>query len=209
MNNLFGGIAMQVAVLAVADATLRKRALSSTAREPVILLQGVLLIFVLVIAIGRMVVGEPAGWPIGPWSAAVLCAALISFYLMRRYEGHAAWRPVTEEGRLEELEGDGGGGAGDPEEDSREPSADRRDLRRSLGTLIGFAALAALAILVSGVLLARIGEVIVARTGLDSSFVGAALLAASTSLCGAWRTWEPTRSRSSRSISWGCTPCTG
>lgn len=180
VNNLFGGIAMQVAVLAVADATLRKGSLSSTAREPVILLQGVLLMLVLTIAIAGMVLGEPVEWPIGPWAAAVLGTVLISFYLMRRYEGHAAWLPVTEEGGLEEVERkDAITGR---EDGTAEPVDSSGDRRHSLIKLVGLSTLSALEILIAGVLLVRTGEVVASRTGLGSSFVGATLLAAATSL---------------------------
>ena len=180
VNNLFGGVAMQVAILALADAALRRTPISAGAREPVVLLQGVLLIWVLGIAMAGMIIGEPAGWPVGPWTLGVLVTGITAFYLMRRYEGHAAWRPVTEEGVLEEEERRQGRrptGDGSPEPED----GDDGD-RRSLAGLVTLSALSALAILVAGLLLTRTGEALAEQTGLGSSFVGVALLAASTSL---------------------------
>ena len=181
VNNIFGGVAMQVAVLAVADATLRTGAISAAARAPIILVQGVLLIGVLVLAMAGMIVGEPTDLPVGAWSTAVFLAAVGAFYVMRRHEGHAAWKPVTEEGRLEEVAKDrkspekAEARAGNPEDD---PAGRRRSLR----ALIGLCAVSAVVILAAGFALTRSGEALATRTGLGSSFVGAALVAASTSL---------------------------
>lgn len=186
VNNIYGGVAMQVAVLALADAAIREESLSSVARKPVILLEGILLIFVLALSTAGMIIGEPAGWPVGPWAASTLLAALGAFYVIRRYEGHPAWQPVTEEGRLEEAGGrrerdHAREGAAPDDEGTPEPE-EPDDPRRSLATLIALSALAGLAILAAGVVLTRTGETLATRTGLGSSFVGAALIAASTSM---------------------------
>lgn len=174
VSNLFGGVAMQVAILAVADVATRPGAISSEARNATVLLQGALLIVVLAIAMAGIIVGEPGGWPVGAWSAGTLVLTLLSFWLMRRYEGESAWRPVNPEGRLEERGGEARADA------AAEPP--ERSHRRSMRALIGLSGAAALAILVAGVVLARTGEGLAEKTGLGSNFVGAAFLAASTSL---------------------------
>lgn len=181
VNNIFGGVAMQVAVLGMADAALRSGPLSAVARKPVILLEGVLLILVLGISMAGIIVGEPAGWPVGAWAGGVLLTALVAFYVIRQYEGHGAWRPVTREGRLEEAERRTSAGEGRREDGTEEPE-ETGDPRRSLAALIGLSAIAAIAILAAGLVLTRTGEALATRTGLGSSFVGAALIAASTSM---------------------------
>lgn len=179
VNNIFGGIAMQVAILAVADAVVRTGPLSASLREPVIMLQGVLLILIVALAMAGMIVGEPETLPVGPWAIAVGIAALASFYVMKRSEGHAAWQPVTREGRLERSEV-GTAHSVSPEEE--EHPGDGAAARRSLEAMIGLSAFAGLVILAAGVVLTQSGEALATRTGLGSSFVGAALVATSTSL---------------------------
>lgn len=180
VNNIFGGIAMQVTVLAVADITVRTGPLSSSPRKPVILLQGVFLILVLALAMAGMIVGEPQALPVGPWAMAVGIAALATFLVMKRSEGHVAWQPVTREGRLEQAE-EGPIPSVSPV-DEPDPSDGAAETHRSLNAMIALSAFAGVVILAAGVALTRSGEALASRTGLGSSFVGATFVAASTSM---------------------------
>lgn len=175
VNNLLGGVGMQVVILAAADLALGRAPLSSAATHPVILLQGVLLIGILALVIGAIVAGDPGAGPLGLWTIGILAATVLSFWIIRRNETRPTWRPVTEEGRKERDE------AGAPRaEPERAPGADRP--ARSLSALLVRAALAGFAILAAGVTLTGAGEALATRTGLGSSFFGAVFLAISTSL---------------------------
>lgn len=168
VNNLFGGIVMQTAVLAIADLLLGKGPLSYFTPRPEVLLQGVLLIAVLSLVLVGIVAGEAVVvGGVGGWTALAFCAYLGSVWLVGRFEGDENWRPVDLPDALTE--------AADTAPKTRVEGFHLRKI------VIGLV-LVSLAILASGVLLVATGEQIAHRTGLGSSFVGATLLAATTSL---------------------------
>lgn len=164
VNNLLGGVAMQVAVLAIADAAIGRDALSSVVARPVVLLQGTLNILLLgMIAMG-ITSGDVAVAGIGVWSGAILLAYLSAITLLARSHASTAWqaRELAEAGERTRPK--------TPEE------------RRSTGRIALYTALAGAAILGAGFLLARAGEALADQTGLGASFVGAVLVAIATSL---------------------------
>jgi cation:H+ antiporter len=171
VNNVFGGVAMQVAILAVADLAIAGRALSSLSARPTVLLQGVLVCALLAITAAGILVGEPPGLPVGPWSAGVLVAAIGAFYLMHSTQSDAHWE--AQGGALSRCDPDRGDGAEDSMESVRELSSGRLAFRM---------AGVSLAVLVAGFVVARTGDAIAAQTGLGSGLVGYVLIAISTSL---------------------------
>jgi cation:H+ antiporter len=58
VNNLLGGIAMQVAILAVADVAIGRAALTAVVPNPIMLLQGALSILLLSIVVSGIIVGD-------------------------------------------------------------------------------------------------------------------------------------------------------
>ena len=164
VNNLLGGVAMQVAVLAIADAAIGRDALSSVVARPVVLLQGTLNILLLgMIAMG-IASGDVAVAGIGAWSGAILLAYIGAITLLARSRASTAWQArqlAQSEARTRSKT---------PEE------------RRSTGRIALYTALAGAAILVGGFLVARTGEALAEQTGLGASFVGAVLVAIATSL---------------------------
>ena len=76
VNNIFGGIAMQVTILAMADA-LGRGALTGRNRHPGVLLEGTLLILVLNTAAVGIAVGDTAGLGVGLWTAGVLASLAV------------------------------------------------------------------------------------------------------------------------------------
>lgn len=163
-NNLFGGIVLQTTLLALADLSFRRGALTYIAPSPHLLLQGVGLALLLNFALVALIIGERVVLSgIGLWT--VLLAA-----------GYAAF--VYNVRRTDEADVSSG------EEPEVPPSADRPRAPETLslpGILVRFA-LASLAILVAGWVVVRVSDTLAVQTGLGSSFVGAVFVALSTSL---------------------------
>lgn len=91
VNNLLGGVAMQVAILAVADATVSREALTSVVADPVVLVQGALDILLLAVVASVILVGEMSllGAGAGTWSILVLSIA--SFWIVTTSQGRHRW----------------------------------------------------------------------------------------------------------------------
>lgn len=175
VNNLLGGVAMQVAVLAVADAVYGKGAISAILARPVLLLQGILDILLLALIAGGVVVGDVGILGVGLWTAAVFVFFLLGLWMVKAYGDDPRWVPrsALEEEGVDPLAA---------EVEQRQ----RRDARREQGRPLSHAVLrtggAGVVILVGGYLLSRTGEALAEQTGLGTSFVGAVLVAISTSL---------------------------
>ena len=170
VNNVFGGIAMQVAILVIADAFYGRRALSAGARESSVLIEGVLLVLVLTVAATAISIGDRPLFGIGVWSAVVFVLVVGSLYLVKRYEAEPEWH-ATE-------------AAVPPDEQRAERGRRQREQMRSLsnGRLTLKILLAAAGVLASGFSVAKAGEQIAEQTGIGGSFVGAALMPLATSL---------------------------
>lgn len=167
LNNLLGSIAMQVAILALADAMLGKDALTVVAGTSVVLLQvtmNVLLLVLLALAIGDRPFLGAGAWTWGLAAAYALAIWTLShaqdrqLWVAKRNLGHAIARPQAA---------------------PREDGPAERHGKAGLGVRL---ALAGAVILVAGFLLTRSGEALAQQTGLGSSFAGAVLIAVSTSL---------------------------
>lgn len=163
VNNILGGVAMQVAVLAAVDAVMSRRSLTARVTERTLLLQGSLGMILLAGIAVAVLVGDLLVLGVGLWSAGWLAATLAGVYVIHRSEGRRSWVVPDEV---------------TPPRESREAKADERSDR---GLWLGIAA-TAVAILVAGVVLARGGSAIAEQTGLGSSFVGAVLVSTATSL---------------------------
>jgi cation:H+ antiporter len=166
VNNIFGGIALQVAVLALADWIVRGRALSSRVGDDTVLLQAGLLVMVLALATAGVILPDPLVLGVGVWAVGVFAAAVVAFFLIHQHATPGRWLPRRE---------------GDPQH-SHEGVAGREGERLSGAALTLRLSLAALAILTAGYVLATTGDVLAERTGLGAAFMGAVLVAVATSL---------------------------
>lgn len=164
VNNILGGVAMQVAILAVADVVFGRAALTSVVPDPVVILQGALNLVLLSIVPIAILVGDVPVLGVGAWSWGILALTLVSFRMLARAEGRCPWQPGNLPVGMNQQ----------PEETSVQ--------RDPLRLVLAKTAAAAAVILVAGYLISRSAEVIAEETGLGSSFVGAALVAISTSL---------------------------
>ncbi|MDJ0388496.1 sodium:calcium antiporter [Roseomonas sp. E05] len=163
VNNLLGGVALQVVIIAIGDAALRRGAISAAIAKPTVLLQGTFCCLLLCGVAAAVTVGDVAlVGNLGAWSTGILLTAVLMLAMVSRYKGQGAWRPY-------------------PEPEAKE-QRDARGETRSLPATIGLTTLVAAVIVVAGFLLARTGEALAAQTGLGSSLMGAVLVGLATSL---------------------------
>ncbi|MGI9405181.1 MAG: sodium:calcium antiporter [Hyphomicrobiaceae bacterium] len=168
LNNMFGGVALQTAVLVVADIVAKGAPLTYFPRRPTPMLTAASLVLLLSLLLAVIVLGERELLPgigFGPVLLAVAYGSVI-YQLRMRERGEMPWMPVT----VPEFS---------PDRTqtwvSSYPEID------NTGLVIRFAGMS-IAILGLGLALVATGEQIAHETGLGSSFVGATLLAGSTSL---------------------------
>jgi cation:H+ antiporter len=165
LNNLFGGIALQTAILAMADFWARGP-ITNYPRKANHALEATLLVLLLSVALIITNLGETfvvAGVGVGSMAIAVIYCGVI--WLLRRYNDSSDWVPVD---------------LPDPDPlafPAPTGLSDTADV-----SLILQAVVACVAILVFGILLVIFAERIADQSGLGAGFVGATLLAAATSL---------------------------
>lgn len=172
IHNLFGGVAFQVVVLAIADAASRRGPLTGFASSFGLLVQGVGLVFLLGVAMGSLVLAGAAQFPVtvGPvtlgLNPVVLLLPLAYFgvaWVTRQAEAHPQWRPVHDP----------------PEKDA--PDEDETPGGSGASLALAFTGFALL-VLAGGWLAASAADVVAQQSGLSSGFIGATLLAAASSL---------------------------
>ncbi len=168
LNNMFGGIALQTAILAIADATAVHYAITYYPRKTTPILEGTLLILILGVLHAIILIGDmPFVAHVGV--ASILLAGLYfwAILLLRRTDRDTGWRPV-------EIP---------PIPEGTRAVGVRLSMHNlsNRGLYLRFGA-ASLAILMFGTALVFAAEGIADKTGLGSSFIGATLLAGSTSL---------------------------
>lgn len=167
VNNLTGSIAMQVAILALIDFYIGRRALTSVLPDPNLILLGGLNILLLTIVASGAVVGDVGFAGLGAWSSACIVGYAASIWILAQSRGRKPWLPARS-GRVAEPPSEEGG-----DEDGE---------AGSLKSLLLKTGVAAAIILVAGYVLSRTASAIAEQTGLGQSFVGFVLLATSTSL---------------------------
>lgn len=169
VNNLFGSIALQVALLAVVDFFIGRRALTAVVPEPTILLEGSLNIILISAAAAAMIVGDVGFLGIGLWAWGSLLAYIACVWVLSKAEGRRPWL-VARDGRV------------DRELMEEEAESGGEDHDTALAILIAKTVAVAAVILAAGFVLAGSGDAIAEQTGLGASFVGFVLVAFATSL---------------------------
>jgi cation:H+ antiporter len=168
LGNMFGGITMQTAILAVADASFVAVALTSYPRSPASALEATLLIVLLALLLGLHAVGEfslPFGVGLGTLFLGLAYVGIIA--ILREYGKNDIWVPVEVPETEVPLIGD---------------VVPRALDRTVFSTLVWSFILLSLVILVCGLALTASAAALAQQTGLSSSFVGVTLLASATSL---------------------------
>jgi cation:H+ antiporter len=174
VNNLFGSIALQITLLAIVDAAIGRRALTSILPDASVLIQGILNVLLLAIAGAGIISGDIELAGVGLWVWLCLAGYVGSILLLAHSPTVRAWRPrpsdpprnSSDKNRPAGTAGHGSQGI------AVEP------LRHTIARTSGLAVV----ILVAGYALSMTGDAIAEQTGIGSSFIGFALLAASTSL---------------------------
>lgn len=165
LNNLFGGIALQTAILAMADYW-AKGALTNYPRKANHALEATLLVFLLSIALIITSLGETfVLWNVGFGSVLIAAVYAGAIWLLRWYETESDWVPV-------DL----------PNLDALPFPAPSGLAQTTNAGVIRQTVAACLAILIFGILLVLFAERIADQSGLGSGFIGVTLLAAATSL---------------------------
>ncbi len=168
LGNMFGGVTMQTAILAVIDLFVVRGVLTQYPRKPTHALEAALLIILLSILLGFCISGDVAiGFNIGLGTSILAIAYMLCIKLLRSYDEEGDWVPVD---------------LPNGNQPTTKVLADNSVTGFTTTTLILRCVVAAIVILVCGVLLVHSAEAIALQTGLGSSFIGATILAASTSL---------------------------
>jgi cation:H+ antiporter len=161
INNIVGGVAIQVVVLAIADGALRREPLSLHVEDASVLLNATFLIMVLTLTTAGLVFGDHLFLGFGLWNFAVFACSIVSFWVLHRSQERQAWRPI---GKIK-------------------PSSERGKQEAPGRWRWGWAlAGGSAAILVAGYVITRAADALAIQTGLHAGFVGAVTLALATSL---------------------------
>lgn len=168
LGNMYGGIALQTTILAVVDGLFVRAALTSYPRKPTNVLEASLLILLLGLVLAITTFGEPLViGHVGLGSIFLAIAYGASIYLLRNYDSHSDWVPVD---------------LPDESHDGRNTNAMGDATAARWRSLYLQTAICCLAILCLGTLIVWLSETVSVQTGLGANFIGATLLAASTSL---------------------------
>lgn len=172
VNNLLGGVAMQVTVLAVGDLFIGRSALTGTLPRPHVVLQAALSIVLLALVAAGIVVGDTMLFGVGAWTFIILIAYLATLWVAQAAEGRVVWvfKEAEERRREDRAKSDG--------EQRQGKRIEKAPTSRVAWMTVGAGA----TIFIAGFLITRTGEAIAEATGLGQSFFGAVFLAICTSL---------------------------
>lgn len=168
LNGMFGGIVMQTAVLFFADIAVMQHTLTYYAYKSANQLQGTMLVLALSVLLVITKLGDiEVVYHIGLGAISMALLYLSTLFLLSRYEKNTQWKAI-------EM----------PEDKKQETKQTLISGNESTSTkmLILRSLVLASIILVSGVLLVQSADAIAIQSGLGASFIGASLLALSTSL---------------------------
>lgn len=169
VNNLLGGVAMQRAILAGVDGFIGREALTVISASPIVLLQAALGTLILIVVAAAVSIGDAPVFSIGAWSWAILALYVFSVWVISNSQGRKPWIPQDVKPHA-------------PEADGKSRRSPENQDQGSLRSAIVKTVVSATVILAAGFFLSRSADAIAVQTGLGASFVGAVLLALSTSL---------------------------
>jgi cation:H+ antiporter len=167
VNNLLGSAAINVLLLAIADAVLGRDALTSVVAKPATILQGVLGMILLAVLSAIIAVGDVAFVGVGLGSSLLLILCIGAIWLASGYEHRHVWTVVGAENSERGHGHDGHVAAPSP-----------LSLRGLVFRTIG----AALVIAAAGFVLSQSGDAIARQTGLGANLIGLVLVGFATSL---------------------------
>lgn len=165
VNNLLGSIALQAALLAMADMLIGRGALTAILANPAVMLLGALNIMLLAVVAAGALVPSPTFVGIGYWCWGLVLLYPLGIVLVHQQAKGASWKPVRSS-------------------PTRNAGADDDAQFEGVGTVMLAIRIvaAAAAILAAGLVLAQSGDAIAQQTGVGASFFGVVFLAIATSL---------------------------
>ncbi len=172
VGNILGGIAIQTVVLVFMDMAMKERvALTYRAASLSLVIEAVLVVAVLIVAImATQLPGDLIAFRVTPGALAIAALWLGGLWLSSRASRGLPWH-------------DSAGDAPDTQEKPKGHSQKKKDAGAAhTGRVFWVFGAAALATLITGVLLERSGDAIADHIGLSGVLFGATVLAAATSL---------------------------
>lgn len=182
VNNLLGSAAINVLLLAIADAAIGREAVTGNVAQPSTLMMSTLCMLVLIAVAIALTTGDVAIFGIGLWPLGLAGFCLWSLWMTANYEDRAAWKVSFSNGD----EAEGAGQAAGPK---------GKDKDKPLRSLIIRTAVAGVVILAAGYTLSQTGDALAAQTGLGTGIVGFALIGLATSMPELSSTIEAVRMR--------------
>jgi cation:H+ antiporter len=163
VNNLLGSAAINIVLLAIADAVVGRDALTSAVAKPSTMMMGTLCLLVLAMVAIAITVGDVAVVGIGIWGFSLCALSIGAFWLCAGYDDRAPWAVKDKP---------------DPEEAALENATAEHSLR----TLLIKTAIAGAVIFFAGYALSQTGDALAEQTGLGTGMVGFVLIGTSTSM---------------------------
>lgn len=163
VNNMLGGVAFQIVVIALADLFVGRTALTSMVTSTRTILNALVSVVLLVLALAGAMIGDwnLPGIGVGFFSVLIAAVYLLCMTQLSRQVAVTGWKPMRDA----------------ETEDGEIPTPEVSNLRLGLYT-----ALAAATIFVGGTVVTLAAEAIAENTGTDSGLIGLTMLALVTSL---------------------------
>jgi cation:H+ antiporter len=185
VNNILGGVSMQVTILAVVDFWQQKKPLSSLSTDIIVIMQGVFLMIMLALVASFMLIKTGLVFHIGLDSLSIFLVFLFGLYFMHKYSSYA-WFSYRK-GEPETVRN--GMGGLEQQVNSLSQSTVAQDADKTNMTIQRYfnkkglpLLLWSLLILVAGYFVISTSEVIADASGLSGNFIGLVLVAITTSL---------------------------
>ncbi len=169
-NNLLGSAAINLVLLAIADAIFGRDALTSIVAQPAILLQSTLCMLVLAVVAAAIVTGDVLIFGVGAWSTGVFLLSLGAFWMSTGYGRRSQWTLHNHKKPAASSSS------------SSSSSSKKKNDKKELSSLLLRIGIAAAVILVAGYSLSQTGDALAEQTGLGTGLVGFLLIGFATSL---------------------------
>src|SRR5690606_28692730 len=162
INNLLGSAAINILLLAVADAFIGRDAVTAVVAKPSTMMLATLSMIVLIAVAAAVTTGDIPVFGVGLWAVALCALSIGGFWAAAGYDRRARWMVK--------------------QKDVRADAAEEESLPYSLRGLVIRTVIAGGVIFVAGYMLSQTGDALAEQTGLGSGMVGFALIGISTSM---------------------------
>ncbi|MBW3624367.1 MAG: hypothetical protein KY468_13245, partial [Armatimonadetes bacterium] len=173
------------AILAFIDVAVVRGALTCFAPNFSMLLQGIGLILLLSVTLAAMALGGRGNFSVGGFTLGlgpllILVAYLLSAYTVYRLRDEPRWKPVDNDGCDDQPQRGNAEKTDDGQEEGEQ--GEKSGEQTSLASLLVRFGIGSLIILIAGWAIVMVSDALAEQTGLGAGFIGATLVAISTSL---------------------------